>query len=200
MMRKEWEGLRERSEGRIDPEAGLDACGDEAVYANVLTDFALGAQGKISELRGFLKADDRENFVIRVHALKSTARFLGALDLSEKAAFLEEQGKAMSKQELLEKGEVLLSEYALLGQCVEEAVRRETGSLPLISPHALNNALFAIKELAEEFNFDEIDYIMERLEGYSFPEEFAGAFKQLKCDVTDVARDDIIALVDDLLG
>ena len=46
----------------------------------------------IGDIRRFLEAEDYENYTIRVHALKSGARLIGATEISELAARLEACG------------------------------------------------------------------------------------------------------------
>ena len=185
----------------IDPEAGVNACGSEEIYANVVTDFVTGAQGKMQELSDYLKQDERENFIIKVHALKSTARFLGAAGFSKMARLLEEEGPSLEKEELSKRADDLLERYEVLSEALKGVLPGEDDSQkPMISEKAIRNALSAILELAEDFNFDEIDFIMERLDRYALPEQFQETYSRLKSYVTDVARDDIITAIQAFLG
>ncbi len=185
----------------IDPEEGILACGSEEIYENVVTDFVTGAEGKMQELSDYLKQDERENFIIKVHALKSTARFLGAAGFSRMAKLLEEEGPSLGKEELNQRADALLERYSFLSSALRKALPgEEDAKKPLISEQALGNALCAISELAEDFNFDEIDFIMERLEKYALPEHFQETYCRLKSYVTDVARDDIITAIQAFMG
>ena len=47
---------------------------------------------EINEIEEYEQNGDIENYTILVHALKSTSRLLGAIELSEKARMLEEAG------------------------------------------------------------------------------------------------------------
>ena len=190
--------LTGESKGQIDPEAGLGACGSEEAYVNVLSDFTLGADRKISELKGFLASGDLENYIIKVHALKSTARFLGANGFSEMARELEEQGKAMDKKELADKSDALFSCYAFLSEAVKKSLPGEDEYRPMISRKTLSNALSAIRDRVEDFDFDQVDYLMERLAGYQMPEDFLEEYRFLQSCVTDVARDAIIEFLDSM--
>ena len=48
---------------------------------------------KADEIERMLEEDDFENFTIKVHALKSSARLIGAEALSENARKLEDYGR-----------------------------------------------------------------------------------------------------------
>ena len=67
--------------------------GGEELLEKTLRMFYESIGKNAKELEHMLDADDFENFTIKVHALKSSARLIGAADLSEMARRLEEYGK-----------------------------------------------------------------------------------------------------------
>ena len=67
---------------------------DDEFYRTLLRQFAAEAGEKRAEMEDFCRASDLPNYAIRVHALKSTAKMIGANALSEKARTLEEASKA----------------------------------------------------------------------------------------------------------
>lgn len=76
-------------EAGIDMEEGLAFCVDEDVYREVLAEFARGSISHREQLERCYKDRDWENYNIYVHALKSSARSIGAGELSELALSLE---------------------------------------------------------------------------------------------------------------
>ncbi|MBE5859881.1 MAG: response regulator [Butyrivibrio sp.] len=74
--------------GFINSKAGLEFCmGDEEFYVSQLKAFVDSNKG--DELEGFLKNKDFDSYLISVHSLKSTAKTIGADDVSEEALKLE---------------------------------------------------------------------------------------------------------------
>ena len=72
----------------INVEAGLAFCmGDEEFYLSQLEMFADSEKG--DELTGYLDEKDWERYLICVHSLKSTAKTIGADELSEEALAIE---------------------------------------------------------------------------------------------------------------
>ena len=62
----------------------------------------------LSQIREKYKEEDWKNYTIMVHALKSTARMIGAMELSEKFYRLEQLGNAEDEKTLaLETPDVL---------------------------------------------------------------------------------------------
>ncbi|MCR4721536.1 MAG: response regulator [Lachnospiraceae bacterium] len=79
----------------VDLSQGLLYCQkDEEFYRTLLLQFASEAADKLHNLEKFYKNGDLPDYSILVHALKSTAKMIGATGLSEKAKALEEASKA----------------------------------------------------------------------------------------------------------
>ncbi|MCR5672643.1 MAG: response regulator [Lachnospiraceae bacterium] len=78
----------------IDVDAGLSMYdGNAADYTEILEAFAEYGPEKITEIEGFAKDKDYENYVIAVHALKSVAANIGAHQLYTMAKIHEFAGK-----------------------------------------------------------------------------------------------------------
>ncbi|MBQ6903582.1 MAG: DegV family EDD domain-containing protein, partial [Lachnospiraceae bacterium] len=81
----------------LDTEEALRHCGSREVFDSALKLFAESAKAKADEIEAFLREEDWENYTIKVHALKSSARLIGATALSEDAKALEALGN-MAKE------------------------------------------------------------------------------------------------------
>ena len=67
-------------------------------------------------LERFLRENDTDSYTIRIHAVKSTARTIGANALGEKAALLEQAGKDGDLEYIIGNHEAFLSEYQKIQQ------------------------------------------------------------------------------------
>jgi len=80
--------LREKG---IDVTAGLNYCASETgLYLELLDEFINSAKEKLDEMATFLQEENWSDYEIRVHAMKSSAKTIGANETSEKARMLEE--------------------------------------------------------------------------------------------------------------
>lgn len=77
---------------------GLNFCGDDMSLLKFATTFYRNIEIKAREIELARAADSMEFYTIKVHALKSTARMLGAMELSGKALALEEAGRRGDKE------------------------------------------------------------------------------------------------------
>ena len=78
----------------IDTAEGLKYCmGDMEFYQSLLRQFASEEKEKSPLMGRYYESSDWYNYEILVHALKSTAKMIGAMDLSDKAKALEMAAK-----------------------------------------------------------------------------------------------------------
>ncbi|MBO7336569.1 MAG: response regulator, partial [Lachnospiraceae bacterium] len=109
----------------VDIDRGIQICGSKKVYEGVLKVFSRTADKYADEIQEFFDAEDWENYVIKVHALKSSARTIGANELSERAARLERAGKTDAITYIRENTEDVLSDYRLLAKQIEACLPDE---------------------------------------------------------------------------
>ena len=96
----------------INISAGLQYCrGDKEFYRELLEKFAQDAPQKEQAIDAFWKKEDLENYRIMVHALKSTAKMIGADSLSESARKAEEVAKNQDMAYIGAHHEELLTAY-----------------------------------------------------------------------------------------
>ena len=96
----------------INISAGLQYCrGDKEFYRELLEKFAQDAPQKEQAIDAFWKKEDLENYRIMVHALKSTAKMIGADSLSESARKAEEAAKNQDMAYIGAHHEELLTAY-----------------------------------------------------------------------------------------
>lgn len=100
--------------GGIDVKRGLEICGDRESYLEILDVFfqnTLKTQKNLSEA---LENRDYERYTILVHALKSAAASIGALDLSVAAKEMEMAGREARFCDIEKNNNRLIEDYALV--------------------------------------------------------------------------------------
>ncbi len=108
-------------EAGITVESGLDYCmDDKELYREVLMEYAMDGESRISELDGYYAAADWENFKIRVHAVKSSSKTIGADRLSRSAAMLEQSSADENEGAIKALYPEFLSEYRRISGVIKE--------------------------------------------------------------------------------
>ena len=163
-----------RDIAEIDIEAGIRNNGDEEAYIETLKTYAGMVGGHIDDIERYMAADDIGNATIKIHALKSTSRIIGAADIGELAQRLETAGKANDTETLNNELGGLLERCRRLGEqlapLVESTDEAEDESLPPISEEELHEAYALIKEANEAFQLENVNEIAESLKGYRIPD------------------------------
>lgn len=95
----------------IDKETGMLYCGGEEGFYMILAECVLNYQENAALLSELFQNKDWENYIIKIHALKSTMKSIGAMHLSDRARELEFAGKE-GRFDVIEKNhESVLGEY-----------------------------------------------------------------------------------------
>lgn len=180
----------------IDLQKGLDNCGGPELMLDVLRDFYMSIDDEAEKILHYKTRGDLKNYTILVHGLKSSARAIGAMKLSDLAAMLERAGNERNIEEIDTWTPVLLEEYRCYkGQIRPAIIENDDADLPEIPDDELINALSSIREFVEASYFDSADDIMKMLSGYRIPSEYKEKIYKLQKLMSEVDRDGILSLL-----
>ncbi|MBO4900661.1 MAG: response regulator [Lachnospiraceae bacterium] len=177
----------------IDAQEGLKNCGSEEGYISVLSVFHQTAGPKADEIETLFRDNDIENYTIKVHALKSSARIIGAASLSEFAKDLEDAGKRNDTEYIESNTPKLLEMYRSLDAELSP-LDGDTENLPEIDEGALKEAYQTIIEIAGSMDFGLMEDILKDLRGYRLPEADKDRIAKIEGLLTQLDWDGIISL------
>lgn len=168
----------------IDVNAGILHCGSQKSYMDTLKTYFDSGQKNAEEIEKYWKGKDIKNTTVKIHALKSTSRVIGAMELGDFAARLEkagEEGDVKTLETDIEKLLImyrnLLTEMEMLGS-IDGGV--EGSDKPLILEQDIKKTYETISKLCEAFDFDGVAETVKSLEKYRFPESEAAKFETIK--------------------
>ena len=165
----------------IDHAEGIRNCGSAETYLDTLRVFAEGMAENADEIDGYFRQEDWINYTTKVHALKSTARIIGAKELSERAKRLEHAGNAGDIASIKADTPALLQLYRSYGEAFAPFCPKDAASdLPMISSEDLQEAYETLREVAVSFDYESLMFVMESLAGYTLPESEAERYEELK--------------------
>ena len=101
--------LQER--GYINVREGIEYAGTYELFLKTLVIYRDTIARKAEEMEQLYHENDIEGYVVRVHALKSTSKIIGAYELSDKAKLLEKAGIAGDMDYIKENHDELLALY-----------------------------------------------------------------------------------------
>ncbi|MCR4896472.1 MAG: DegV family EDD domain-containing protein [Lachnospiraceae bacterium] len=169
----------------IDGQTAIASSGSEDALRSVLRIFHDSVPAKSEELNGYYRGEDWENYTIKIHALKSSARLIGATALSEEAAKLEAAGKEGNVDYIRAGHEGFMQRYAALGEQLTEALfsgekAAEEPAKPLADAFLMKSVYEGLKEAAEAMDGGTIEEILKEMEDYAVPEEEAERFEAIR--------------------
>lgn len=181
----------------VDLSEALKNCGDAETLRGIVKEFRTVIPKKASSIEKYYEARDYENYTIEVHALKSSSRLIGAMELSKQAEYLEECGNERNEPEIREKTSFLLSLYRgyieNLAPIAEDD--EEDESKPFLDSEGFLSALSDLKELLLVYDFDNADQIMEQLKNYQIPDEYREKYDRIKLLMAEVDRDRLLEIL-----
>lgn len=174
--------LTKEDSGFLDVNVGLGYIGNDIeAYLSILSVYVKNGRGKIEHINQLFAQRDWKNYVIEVHALKSSSLSIGAAELSEKAKELELNGKQGDydyilkhhgeAMELYEKvitaGENLLAGINRTGESAP-GVAKQTEGKTIIGREELMLTLDNLRLACRDFNLDEIIDIAKAGDGLEY--------------------------------
>lgn len=181
-------------------EEGVNHCGSKAALMKTIRIFYRTIDSKANKIEQCLKEGLISDYVIEVHALKSSALLIGAVPLSEAAKELEDYGKQGKTEVLEEKTPDVLTLYRDLKNILRPYAEKEEDAKKEFSDGEWITALQQIHQCIEQFDLDGVDQIMEQLEEYQVPECIRESMDQLRVYVADVSMEEIMELTDTMTG
>lgn len=181
-------------------EDGVKHCGSKAALMKTIRIFYRTIDSKANKIEQCLKEGLISDYVIEIHALKSSALLIGAVPLSEAAKELEDYGKQGKTEVLEEKTPDVLTLYRDLKNILRPYAEKEEDAKKEFSDGEWITALQQIHQCIEQFDLDGVDQIMEQLEEYQVPECIRESMDQLRVYVADVSLEEIMELTDTMTG
>ena len=158
----------------IDADEGLKMCGDAETYLSTLESFSRYSDENVELFNKSLAEGDIEDFTIRIHALKSSSKLIGAMELSDMARDLEEAGDRRDIKYITEHAGKVLDTYMKLSESLKplhsEEITIKTGG-GLIDKDDIPKLYKHLKEYVEDFNDLAVGSMLAGIGHYKFPDE-----------------------------
>ncbi|MCR4589680.1 MAG: response regulator [Lachnospiraceae bacterium] len=157
--------------------------------------------GNAKVLRDAYDSDNIRLYTIKVHSLKSSAKIIGAMELAQLAADLEDAGNKEDRGFINENAARLLSEYLdfkdkLKG--LRDAA--DSNDKEMIPEAELKDAYSALADVIPQMDYDSVEMILSQLKEYALPEEDERRVKELEGMLRLFNWDGMEALISETLS
>ncbi len=159
----------------VDTAVGMKNSGSVEIYRSILKVFYEAMDENREELEKSYAGNDIKNYTIKVHAVKSSARIIGAVDIGEDAQALENAGKEGDEAYIRKNHEAFLKKYESLKQLLspmfdQGAASEEKKEKPEADETLLHSVYAEIKTAAENMDYSALESILAEMGDYSVPE------------------------------
>ena len=186
-------GVRE-----IDVNAGIRNSGSLQAYLPLLKIFYTSIDESCRELERLLADGEFGNYTIKIHALKSSARIIGAVTLGDRAQALEDAGKNGDTEYIRAHHAEWIAACRNLSGPLAEIFPEEGDqpSKPEADPELMSEAVKELRSAADDMDCDRLQTILAELADYRVPDRHAAWWKEIEEAVNNYEYSLILKLVD----
>ena len=176
----------------IDVKEGIRNSGSRDLFTGFLGDFCRLIDMKCTKVEECMRDGLIKDYTIEVHALKSTCRTIGAMDLGDRFYHLEQLGDAGDVEAIERDTPAILADYRALKEVLAPFAKEDDTEKVERSTEEIVELLNAIAETADAFDLDGTDAALKELKTVKLPEALEPHLTKLTALVADVATDEFI--------
>ncbi len=184
-----------RETAGIDIEEGLRNNGTSDVYISLLEIFYESMDEKVAELTEFYNTENFYDYTVKVHALKSSAKIVGAMELADQALQLELAGKEDNIDFIRDNHDKLMEEISRLKQPLSDMFEKSDQAVLLASDDLMEVAYMQLSNAASDRDQEMLDIIIRDMGDYVIPDNEAGKWEQVTKSVEERDYERILRIV-----
>ena len=197
----------------IDLSAGIKNSGTSEYYLPLLKIFYESIEEDTGIVDGFYTDGNINDYTIKVHAMKSSARLIGALDIADEAQLLENAGKAGDLEYIDQHHKAFIATYRsfkeplslvftendkedIVANDVKEDVKDNTeDDMPEADAELMDTVYEEVKASAEASDAESIEAVFAEIEGYRIPDSDAELCQKIKAAAENSDFEAILSLL-----
>lgn len=176
----------------IDVQEGIKNSGSLELFMNLLGDFYKLIDLKATKIEKCLADGMIRDYTIEVHALKNTARMIGALELSELFFKMEQCGNAGDVETINRENPAVMELYRSYKPILEPYGKANEQDKKEVPRAEIMAALNSLNTAMDTFDLDGADAALAELEQYRMPEALGTYMESLRAYVADVAMEEVM--------
>ena len=177
----------------LDVSEGIKNSGTKELFFSLLGDFYKLIDMKSTKMEKCLADGLIREYTIEVHALKNTARMIGAMELSKWCYELEMAGNASEVEKLNQQTPGMLQMYRSYKEILKPYAKLQNEEKKQVPEEEIIDCLQKLSDAIDTFDLDKADEVMKQIEEYQFAEEMEPLLDELRAYVADVAMEEIMA-------
>ena len=176
---------------------GLKNCGSEELYLGTIENFYKLIDTKSAKIEACLEERRIYDYTVEVHALKNTARMIGAMELSNLFYQLESLGKEEKLEEIKSRTPDVLRLYRNHKELLKDIKSKHSERVEA-DAQSIIEVLIHLHDAIDVFDLDAADNAMAELDGYVLPKDLQPMAKELDLALADVAMEEVLRLTQEM--
>ena len=174
----------------IDNDKGIENSGSPMLFIGLLGDVYDKIDDKCDAIRNHLKNNDIKNYTTEVHALKTTCRMMGAMELAENFYTLEKLGTDNNVSKIEEDTPGVLAAFSALKPYLEPYAKVKSEPEKEYDKAGVMDVLVRLEAAIGDFDLTAAEACADELAEYVFDEDMAEKIKKLCELVGDLDYDE----------
>jgi CheY-like chemotaxis protein/HPt (histidine-containing phosphotransfer) domain-containing protein len=156
----------------LDLEKAIRALGSAALYDKIAGEYYRSGDDKLNAIVKAFNEKDWTDYTIRVHALKSSSRQIGAMELGDMAEALEKAGKANDLDTIMADTDRTMKVYRdlldKLAVYYDEGEEADDTDKPMMDKDTLAAILDELETACNDLDMDGMEDVDNRLKGFAY--------------------------------
>ena len=171
---------------------GIKNSGGLELFMSLLGDFYKLIDMKSTKIEKCLADGMIRDYTIEVHALKNTARMIGALELSDLFYKMEQCGNAEDIETIQRENPSIMELYRSYKPILEPYGKANEQDKKEVPKQDIITALDKLNNAMDSFDLDAADAALAELDEYRLPDELSPLMDNLRALVADVAMEEVM--------
>lgn len=187
-----------RDSGLFDLKQAIANCGSPDGAMDALRSYYDSYQDNAAQIKDYFDSENIQDYTTKVHALKSSSRIVGLMELGRLAESLEKAGGDGDVTFIKNNTDRLLEMYREVSDLLAgifDSDEDDSDKEP-IDPDKLKEAYLAMKEISQMFDYDNIVMILDSISKYRIPDEEKEKFENLKSAIRNADWDKIAGILE----
>ncbi|MCR5475948.1 MAG: DegV family EDD domain-containing protein [Lachnospiraceae bacterium] len=167
----------------LDLEEAFKNSGSEETFREVLKIFHDSIKPGHAALDEFYQTEDWKNYIVKIHALKSSAKLVGAMELSESAQLLETAGKENDIAYIRDHHSSVMQDLLILQDALAplyEEENHDDEDKPVADETLIVDMYEGLRMAAEAMDCDMLEDILGEIDGYRIPDAEKSKFDKVR--------------------
>ena len=183
----------------LDTDAAIRGLGSVELFEKIAAEYYVSGPDKMDDIMTAFEEKDWPNYTIRVHALKSSSRQIGATDLGRMAEELEMAGKTENIDVIMEKTDGVMSAFQYVLDQLEpyfKTEEKEHEDRPMIDKQTLTGLMEELATACDELDSDTMESVGEKLDEYEYDGTLGGYIKDLQKGIREIDTDVCLEIIE----